>query len=67
MESTEKTNCFAYINNHRCHALDTKNCVNCKFYKDREEIKNNPFYPFSYKSLEEYKEARKNKKLMFLD
>lgn len=67
MGNTDKINCFAYVNEHRCNALTEKNCENCQFYKDRKEIKNNPFYPYSYNSLEEYEKDIKDKNIIFMD
>lgn len=62
-----KTNCFAYMNKHRCNALDKINCENCKFFKERTEIRNNPFYPYSYDSYREFEKDLKSKRLIILD
>lgn len=50
----DKLECFARIDKDNCNALIKKDCENCKFYKHRLRIKNNPFYAYSYE--EENKE-----------
>lgn len=50
----DRLSCFARIDRTHCNALNEKDCLNCAFYKKREEIKNNPFYGYSYKKSEEH-------------
>lgn len=52
-----KTDCFAYKNENdieECYALNELNCENCKFYKHRDKVKNNIFYPDSFENEEKY-------------
>ena len=57
---TDRKSCFARINRTRCNALNDKDCLDCPFYKKREEIKNNPFYGYSYKDYKKHAEDMKN-------
>lgn len=53
-----KKDCFAYKetnNKPTCHALTELDCKNCRFYKKREHIKNNPFYAYSYTDIGHFK------------
>ena len=34
----EKIHCFAYLDEHRCNALNEKDCKNCKFYKSKMQF-----------------------------
>lgn len=55
-----KKDCFAYKEFSGvpyCNALKDMNCKNCKFYKDKKEVKNNIFYKESFKSYDEYMKA----------
>lgn len=51
----DKKCCFARINDTTCNALTKKECKNCKFYKHRGAIRNNPFYAFSYDDMKKLK------------
>lgn len=51
----DKVNCFARIDENTCNALIKKECKNCKFYKHRAMIKNNPFYAYSYDDVKQLK------------
>lgn len=48
--------CFAKRKDGTCNALDRTTCLRCKFYKPKDEIKNNIFYPYSFKSKRLYRE-----------
>lgn len=55
--------CFAYHvkdGKPSCNALNEIDCTKCTFYKKRKEIKNNPFYAYSFKDKKEL-EILKNK------
>lgn len=52
----DRVSCFARIDRTHCNALNEKDCLNCPFYKKREEIKNNPFYGYSYKDPKKHAE-----------
>lgn len=48
----KRKDCFAYIEkdgNPSCNCLTKMQCKDCSFYKKSIEIKDNPFYAFSYK------------------
>lgn len=56
--NNDRRDCFAYRNDGKeryCNCLTNINCKNCSFYKNRNEVKNNIFYPESFKSEEMYK------------
>lgn len=53
-----KRNCFAYISTYECNALKVVDCNKCPFYKPKSEIKDNVFYPWSYKSRKKYLEDK---------
>lgn len=61
--SRDKRGCFARIDNKHCNALKTKKCSHCKFYKDRKEIVNNPFYAWSYKNSRKHELDMKKYKI----
>lgn len=48
--------CFAKKDDGTCNALISKTCFKCKFYKPKNEIKNNIFYPYSFTSKRLYQE-----------
>lgn len=53
--------CFAYYekdNKPKCNALNEIDCTNCKFFKKKAQIKDNPFYAYSFKTKEEYEKAK---------
>lgn len=50
-----KKDCFAYIKENKCNALIEMNCEKCPFYKKRNEIKNNPYYAYSYSDKKRHK------------
>lgn len=62
-----KKSCFAWIDNEKCNALTEKECKNCKFYKKRKAIKNNPYYPYSYKSMKDFETDLKKYNLRYID
>lgn len=63
-KGTIKDNCFAYNSKNRsCHALKEIDCRHCKFYKHRKEIKNNPFYGYSWKNKEEHARIMEEKQI----
>lgn len=53
-----KEHCFADKGD-ECNALKRKECEGCKFYKAKSKVKNNIFYPKSFKNYEEYLNAVK--------
>ena len=63
-----KKECFAFSSIHRCNALSTLDCENCRFYKTKNKIIDNVFYPWSYKDKNKYlkdkKELEAQKKCM---
>lgn len=63
MKKIFKKNCFAYCEKKGepyCNALCDCNCNNCSFYKERQQIKKNPFYAFSYDNeMEHLKDVKK--------
>lgn len=59
----DKKDCFCRINESKCNALNEKDCKNCSFYKKRCEIKNNPYYAYSYKNLKKHSEDVKKYKV----
>lgn len=36
----DKKDCFAWISEKLCNALNVKNCKNCRFYKNKSEVSN---------------------------
>lgn len=50
----DRIECFARRDEVSCNALTEKACCNCKFYKHRSKIKNNPFYAYSYEDKERF-------------
>lgn len=55
-----KKDCFAYKETSGipyCNALKEMECKDCPFYKEKSEVKNNIFYPESFKSHHEYIQA----------
>lgn len=54
-----KSNCFAARQDNKCHALNELDCTGCRFYKHKKEIKDNPFYKFSWKNKEQMKKIIK--------
>ncbi len=61
-----KKDCFAYIkkgNKEECHALTELDCKNCRFYKSKYEVENNPFYAKSYVSKEEHQKEMKKRNI----
>lgn len=54
-----KNNCFTAKEDGTCHALNETDCTRCKFYKHRKDIKDNPFYKYSWKNEEKMKEIIK--------
>lgn len=66
MEKNYNEDCFAFKKVGRkceCHALIELNCKNCRFYKLKSEVKNNPFYAQSFKNPVEHKAAMKKKNI----
>ena len=59
----DRKDCFCRINEKKCNALTEKKCENCSFYKKRCEIKNNPYYAYSYKNLKKHSEDVKKYKV----
>ena len=53
-----KKDCFAFISIRECNSLTIIDCTKCPFFKKKAEIKNNVFYPWSYKSKKEYLKAK---------
>lgn len=58
---TIKSNCFAARKDNKCHALTVLDCTRCRFYKHRKDIKDNPFYRYSWKNEEKVKKIIKMK------
>lgn len=58
-----ENNCFANRKDGTCHALTEKQCNNCKFYKHKAKVKNNPFYEWSYKNKERFKNDKRSRKI----
>lgn len=58
-----KERCFAERRDGKCHALTTKRCEFCSFYTPRSEVKNNPFYRWSYKTYYKAELDRKERKI----
>lgn len=56
-----KEKCFADRKDGTCHALINKKCKGCKFYKPRDDIKDNPFYEYSYENIGKMKGIIKDK------
>lgn len=50
----DRIECFARRDEFSCNALTEKGCCNCKFYKHRSKIKNNPFYAYSYENKDRF-------------
>ncbi len=63
IDKSIKNDCFARIGSTKCNALTEKNCENCSFYKKRCEIKDNPYYAYSYKNLKKHSEDVKKYKV----
>ena len=40
----DKIDCFARINESICNALNTKECKNCRFYKNKKDVPNYSIY-----------------------
>jgi len=40
----DKIDCFAKINESICNALNTKECKNCRFYKNKKDVPNYSIY-----------------------
>lgn len=40
----DKLDCFARINESICNALNTKECKNCRFYKNKKDVPNYSIY-----------------------
>lgn len=59
----DATNCFARIDCTHCNALIKKECKDCPFFKYRSEIKNNPYYGYSYDNPEKHKADMKKYKI----
>lgn len=55
--SKNKTDCFAWLSNSKCNALNSKNCANCGFYKNKKDV---PNYE-KYISKNDLLERRKDK------
>jgi len=59
----ENRNCFGSRRNKKhpttleCSILKTDTCLNCPFYKKRDDVKNNVFYRWSFDNITEYKSA----------
>ena len=51
--------CFAEVDSFTCHALTERHCIDCKFYKTKREIVDNPFYEFSYRNKDKIKNIKK--------
>ena len=62
-EEHDESECFARIDRTHCNALNEKDCKGCPFFKLRKEIKNNPYYGYSYKTVEEHEEDMKKYKI----
>lgn len=48
-----KTDCFAYENrkgHFKCTALHVDNCLNCHFYKTKEQLRNEELRNLEYKN-----------------
>lgn len=61
-----KKDCFAYCKKkgkYVCNALEDLCCEDCRFYKKRSEIKENPYYAYSYKDSAKHKEDIKKKNI----
>lgn len=43
-EITDKSDCFAWLNEKQCNALSKKDCKNCSFYKHYLEVQNYQLY-----------------------
>lgn len=66
MKKNYNEDCFAFKRIGKkceCHALIELNCNNCRFYKNKNEVKNNPFYAKSFKSAVEHKNVMKRKNI----
>ncbi len=66
MEKNYNEDCFAFKKVGRkceCHALIELNCKNCRFYKNKNAVKNNPYYAASFKSAVEHKRVMKQKNI----
>lgn len=50
----DETECFARIGSNYCNVLNEKKCKGCKFFKPKSEIKNNPYYAYSYDTPEQH-------------
>ncbi len=56
-----KEDCFAHFkknNKSQCNVFKEMNCENCSFYKLRKEIKNNPYYAYSYEDKKQFKKDK---------
>lgn len=42
--SNDKIDCFARISKVKCNALKSKKCLNCNFYKKKEDVPNYKMY-----------------------
>ena len=49
---TNNYDCFADHGDGTCHALTTKECEGCRFYTPRCQVKDNPFYRYSWTNTE---------------
>lgn len=59
-----KKDCFAYIEEkNECNALTEIECEKCPFYKNRNKIKNNPFYAYSYDNKKKHKRDMEKTKI----
>ena len=56
-ESSDKSDCFAWISKNKCNALSCKNCNGCSFYKHFSKVSNYSKY-ISKKDLVERKKNR---------
>ena len=56
-ESSDKSDCFAWISKNKCNALSCKNCNGCSFYKHFSKVSYYSKY-FSKKDLVERKKNR---------
>lgn len=50
-----KEDCFGFVRYSKtCNVLSKIDCRNCRFYKTKDQIKNNVFYPWSYSNKRDY-------------
>lgn len=56
---TNNYDCFAAKNDGTCHALTKKECEGCRFFTPRCQVKDNPFYKYSWTDESKMKEICK--------